>query len=370
MAANGKQPHSERVATDQSLGEEREKADEEFARRRDDLDENADEVIADARDRADNVLQNERAKADEKCPPEIDSREHVALQAERSSEDAAVQEERLEADRHLSAEREAGRRALAALLALEREQTDDHLLLERHRADSVLGTRDDFLGMVSHDLRNMLGVMALTAVSLLDIRGEPEVVEAIARAAKRIERYTARMDRLVGDLLDVVSIEAGGFALRPELHDAGELTRETVEAFAAIARAKNITLEHEPWPGELTARYDRDRILQVLANLVGNAIKFTPGGGHITLRLEPIAGALRFTVVDTGRGIAHENRELVFDRFWQVARQQTGVGLGLYISKCIVQAHGGEIGVESRVGEGSSFSFTLPRSDGADSPAP
>lgn len=364
MEAKGKQPQSERAATDLSLGEEREKVDEELAKRRSDLEETADDVLADARDRADSVLQRERTKADAKNPSELDSIEHVAVQAERSREDAAVRNERTEADSHLSLERDARRRALAALLALERDQTDDNLLLERHRADTAIGSRDDFLGMVSHDLRNMLGGMAMAAVSLMNIPGEPEVVRVIARNAQRIQQYTARMDRLVGDLLDVVSIEAGGFALSAELHDACELSRETADAFAAIAAINHITIEHAVWREALVARYDRDRILQVLANLVGNAIKFTPKGGNVTLRLEPIAGALRFAVADTGPGVAPENRELIFDRFWQATtKKPAGVGLGLYISKCIVEAHGGRIWVDSRVGEGSTFRFTLPRSE-------
>ncbi len=363
MEPNAKPPQSERDATDQSLGEEREKTDEELAKRRSDLEENADEVIADARDRADDVLEGERAKADQKNPPELDSREHVAVQAERSREDAAVRAERTTADKHLSIEREARRRALAALLALEREQTDDHLLLERHHADTAIGSRDDFLAMVSHDLRNMLGGMAMTAVALMNIPGEQEVVRAIVRNAQRIQQYTARMDRLVGDLLDVVSIEAGRLALIPELDDARELPRETVEAFAAIAATRDITIQHTEWQGALMARYDRDRMLQVLANLVGNALKLTPKGGNITLLLEPIAGALRFAVADTGPGVAPENRELIFERFWQAAQQQGGVGLGLYISKCIVEAHGGKIWVDGGAGEGSTFSFTLPRSE-------
>lgn len=360
MEVDGKQGHSAREATDQSLELERDKADEELAKRRNDIDERADQVILEGRHRADKVLRSARSKADEKLPADVDSPEHVAVQEERWREDDALRQERTTADEALSDEREARRRALAALLALEREQTDDHLILERHRADTAIGSRDDFLAMVSHDLRNMLGVMAMSASSLMTIGSEGDVARAILRNAQRIQQYTARMDRLVGDLLDVVSIEAGRLALNPQLHDANELVSETSEVFLAIAAAKGISIRVSVEPGSLMAAYDRERILQVLANLVGNAIKFTPKGGSIELRLEPVEEGLRFAVADTGIGLEAEKLEQVFERFWQREKRQAGVGLGLYISRCIVEAHGGRIWVDSRRGEGSTFHFTLP----------
>ena len=362
MEPKGKHSQSERAATDESLGVEREKTDEELSRRRADIDESADEVIAGARSRADKVLRSARTKADEKLPGDIDSPEHAAMEQERSREDDALRKERTTADKNLSVERDARRRALAALLALEREQTDDRLLLERHRADAAIGSRDDFLAMVSHDLRNMLGGMALSASSLLRIQCEEEIARAVARNAQRIQQYTARMDRLVGDLLDVVSIEAGRLGLSPRRDEPSELLSETIEVFAAIAAAKGISLKSATGAGSVRVSYDRERVLQVLANLVGNAIKFTPKGGSIELRLEPVDGGLRFSVADTGIGVAPEKLERIFDRFWRADERQTGVGLGLYISKCIVEAHGGRIWVDSRVGEGSTFYFTLPLS--------
>jgi signal transduction histidine kinase len=362
MEPKDKHSQSERAATDESLGVEREKTDEELSRRRADIDESADQVIAGARSRADKVLRSARTKADQMSPVDLDSPEHAAMERERSREDDVLRRERTTADTNLSVERDARRRALAALLALEREQTDDRLLLERHRADAAIGTRDDFLGMVSHDLRNLLGGMALSASSLLTIQCEEEIARAVARNAQRIQQYTARMDRLVGDLLDVVSIEAGRLALSPRRDEPSELLSETTEVFFAIAAAKGISLQSATGPGSVRVSYDRERVLQVLANLVGNAIKFTPKGGSIELRLEPIDGGLRFSVTDTGIGVAPEKLERIFDRFWRADERQTGVGLGLYISKCIVEAHGGRIWVDSRVGEGSTVYFTLPLS--------
>jgi signal transduction histidine kinase len=362
--ANGKHGQTERAATDQSLGDEREKADEELDKRLDRVDDAADEVIADARDLADDVLRSARAKADEKLRTDIDAPVHVAVAKERSREDEALLRERATADESLSQERQLRRRAVAALLALERDQTDDDLVLERDRADAAISSRDDFLGIVSHDLRNMLNGMALSAASLMNIACEGEVARAVARNAQRIQQCTARMDRLVGDLLDVVSIEAGRLALSPLRHDASELLSETSEVFLAIAAAKQISIRSEVGAGSLFAHCDRERILQVLANLVGNAIKFTNNGGKIDLRVERVEDELRFDVADTGAGIAPEKLELVFQRFWQAENQkQAGIGLGLYISKSIVEAHGGKIWAHSRIGEGSTFCFTLPRTE-------
>lgn len=361
MEQKGRHPRPERDATDLSLGEEREKTDEELATRRADIDASADEVIAGARLRADQVLTGARRKADHKLPAATGSSERVAVREERAREDAALRNERTTADDNLSMERDERRRALAALLALEREQTDEHLLLERHRADAAIGSRDDFLGMVSHDLRNMLGAMALSATSLSTIRCQDEAVASgLVRTAQRIQHYTARMDRLVGDLLDVVSIEAGRLALCRARHVPGELLSETAEVFLAIAGRKDISIQIDGRAGAPTLDYDRERILQVLANLVGNAVKFTPKGGKVQLRLEPDGESVRFAVADTGVGIAPEKLERIFDRFWQAdERGQAGVGLGLYISKCIVDAHGGRIWVDSRLGEGTTFYFTL-----------
>jgi signal transduction histidine kinase len=229
-------------------------------------------------------------------------------------------------------------------------------------ADEAIASRDDFLAMASHDLRNMLGGIALSAASLMNVRAEDEVRRAIGRDAQRIQRYTARMSRLVGDLLDVVSIEAGHLAVAPQRHEATELLRETQDIFQSVAAAKGISIRAEVNADSLLARYDHERILQVLANLVGNAIKFTPQGGRVDLLVEPVDQEIRFAVSDTGRGIAADQLHAMFERFWQSATKSdaSGLGLGLHISRCIVEAHGGKIWAESRLGEGSTFYFTLP----------
>lgn len=355
-------PQPERRLTDESLAGERGKTDDALAKRAATLEENADAVVADARRRADSVLARARATADAKLDREGSSgRARSAVDEERRVEDASVDEERAVADAELEDERIHRRRALSALLELERKQTDVHLEGERIRADRAIASRDEFLAVVSHDLRNMLGGIVMSSNWLLELEVDERTRSAIAREANRIQRYTVRMSRLVGDLLDVVSIEAGRLAVAPRRHDAVELVRETEDAFHPLAAANGISIRSEVRAHSLLARYDHERVLQVLANLVGNALKFTPAGGRVDLLVERVGGDIRFCVADTGRGMTEDQVGAIFGKFWQTrSSATTGFGLGLYISKCIVEAHGGKIWVETSPGAGSVFYFTLP----------
>ena len=369
MASNRPRDLTERELTDRSLADERGKTDVELEKRRTAVDQQADEVVSRARERADHVLHAARSTADETLlAPGGLANQQEAVAEERRREDAAVHDERTTADRTLSEERGAYRQALAALLALEREETDQHLRLERDRADAAVGSRDEFLAMVSHDVRNMLGGIAMSAASLRSVRCDPASSAVVTREAQRIQRYTARMNRLVGDLLDLASIEAGRLAVMPKQEDAIELIRETVDAFQPIATVKHLSLRTEVKAGALLAQYDHERILQVLANLVGNAVKFGSPGGRIDIVVEAIAGEIRFAVSDTGPGIPSDKLEVVFDRFWQNSADKRtssggGLGLGLYIARCIVEAHGGRIWAQSSAGAGSTFYFTLPAAE-------
>lgn len=234
---------------------------------------------------------------------------------------------------------------------------------ERASSDNQLANRDDFLGMVSHDLRNLLCGVVLEASLLGDDAPDTEEGRRTIDAVARIQRYMARMNGLIGDLVDVVSIDAGKLSLRPRKGDAHALLREIAEAFAALAKEKNIALRTEFGDGPLAAVFDHDRMLQVLANIVTNALKFTPEGGTIRVRAETVDGALHVSVTDTGVGIRKDLLQAIFQRFWQVGvADERGLGLGLYISKCIVEAHSGEIWAESRIGEGSTFHVSIPHS--------
>lgn len=352
---------AERGQTDESLRLEREKTDRALAERQA-AEEDSDLVVHRARENADTVLTEARAKADERLDeawPQAETR--ATLAEERVLEDETLQEERASADEILRRERDENARVLSRLLPLEREKTDRFLLTERARSDDALANRDNFLGLVSHDLRNLLGGIVLNA-ELLSARasGDDEGMQTLVATA-RIQRYAARMNRLIGDLVDVASIDAGKLAVAPAPGDAAALIAEAVETFQAAASAKAISLQTEMAERPLPAELDHDRMLQVLVNIISNAIKFTPQGGSIRVRGERAGEELRVSVSDTGPGIPGNMLEAIFERFWQVGKNdRRGVGLGLYISKCIVETHGGRIWAESKPGEGSTICFTLP----------
>ena len=169
------------------------------------------------------------------------------------------------------------------------------------------------------------------------------------------------MYRLIHDLLDVARADAGRLWIQPALADPEELLREALDAHCQLAAAKSITLEATadgPLPNVLA---DRERIAQVFSNLVGNALKFTPRGGRVSVLGWRATPVVRFAVEDTGPGIPRDQQAHVFDRFWQAKdASRLGTGLGLSIAKAIVEGHGGSIGVESTTGQGSRFEFTLP----------
>ena len=362
MKPKDKKPHPEQGRTDQSLHQERTRTDEEFSKKEDSIEDDSDADVQRARDTADTSLKESRAKTDEKLARSGASpQERQSVATERIQEDSSLRKERAISGEKLREERAARKSALASLLRLERETTDQHLLIERVRSDEALAARDDFLSMVSHDLRTLLAGIAMRAAMLIRNASEDETGQKTRRDAESIQLFTARMNRLLGDLLDVASIEAGRLTVEPRPEDAIRLVRDTVEAFQPTASAKGISLDTAVARDSMLARFDHERILQVLANLLSNAIKFTPEGGRISLRVEPVEEEVRFSVTDTGPGITEDNRERIFERFWQVsASDKRGLGLGLYISKCIVEAHGGRIWVESKPKSGSTFFFTLP----------
>ena len=356
------EPRPERDRTDESLRTERENTDRAMAERRAGREEKADELVESARERADATLEAARGKADQ----DLESATAGAgapgvLVEERALEDQALEDERSSADALVEREREELARTLAALLPLEREATDRYLLTERARSDDALAHRDDFLGMVSHDLRNLLsGIVVNAALIAEGAPGTDEGTAAVA-ATTRIQRYAARMNRLIGDLVDVASIEAGRLAVVPVPGDVAALLTEADAAFSRTALDHGITLEHEAAQAPLPADFDHDRMFQVLANLLGNAVKFTPRGGRILVTAKREGGVLALSVSDTGPGIPRDELARVFERFWQGnSGDRRGMGLGLYISRSLVEAHGGRIWAESTDEQGSTFHVRLP----------
>jgi signal transduction histidine kinase len=347
-----------RDQTDESLRVEREKSDAAGAQKHETLEAEADEVVQLARERADQVVQDARDEADRERPQSTAA--EGAGQRERSRADLVLRQERSSADALLENDRAERRRYLADFLAVERDATDKDLRGERANADKVIATRDDFLATVSHDLRSLLGGLSLNAELLVKHAPEGQAGDRIRKHAGTSQRLVARMNRLVNDLLDMASIEAGKLALVPTQVEVAHILRDTLEAFEPIAAAKRIRLGAGVEPVLLQTRIDADRILQVLANLVSNALKFTAPEGRVWIAAHSEKGEIHFAVSDTGIGIPQEELQGVFERFHQVSKDRRGLGLGLYISRCIVEVHGGRMWAESTLGAGSTFHVVLP----------
>jgi PAS domain S-box-containing protein len=228
------------------------------------------------------------------------------------------------------------------------------------QARRAIQSREDLLAVVSHDLRNPLSVILVSAT--LALRAWPPG-DANRRAIEAIRRSALRMDRLIGDLLDASTIEAGRLSLETAAQSVDQIVRDAIEALEAPAAQKRVRLEAVVG-GDLGVFCDRGRMLQVFSNLIGNATKFTPEGGSITVRVEPRDQEVWFFVTDTGPGIPEDQLPRLFDRYWQAKRTaRLGTGLGLTIAKGIIEAQDGRIGVESQLGVGSTFFFTLPRAN-------
>jgi signal transduction histidine kinase len=267
-------------------------------------------------------------------------------------------------DARLRTEREEANRLLAAKLAEEerkmaraRSDTDESLTAERRLSDAILRRRDDVLALISHDLRNFVNALGLKASLLLQHLAPGD--QKAKNLAGDIHRGCQTITRWAQDLVDVSTLDAGKLAVRPVVGDAVEIVCSAAGTFSDLAARKQISLEvdvpvEDPRP---SCRCDRGRTLQVLTNLLDNAIKFTSPPGQILLRLSRVDGTVTFSVTDTGPGIAPEDRERIFERYWHGGR---GSGLGLFICRQIVEDQGGRIWVESTPGRGTTFFVSLP----------
>jgi PAS domain S-box-containing protein len=224
----------------------------------------------------------------------------------------------------------------------------------------ALAARDSVLRIVAHDLRNPLSAIMMQASAMERFPPEPERRDPQPRQV--ISRAARRMNQLIQDLMDVALVEAGELKIEPARLSVAELVRDAVQMQKPIADAADVEIRLDVAVDVREIWGDHNRLLQVFENLLGNAIKFTEGGGRIVVRAAPKDNDVEFSVSDTGAGIARDALAHIFDRFWQAATraQRLGAGLGLPITKGIVEAHGGRIWVTSELGHGSSFFFTLP----------
>ncbi|HTL91527.1 MAG TPA: ATP-binding protein, partial [Steroidobacteraceae bacterium] len=235
--------------------------------------------------------------------------------------------------------------------------------LERQvlRASQAVFARDELIARVSHDLRNPLGVVQLDAAALkmLELPDDNDASDDLQSSADRILRAVGLMKRLIADLLDMAKLDAGRLDVRKKPEPSGALIEDVLKVLEPLATAKRIAIEKQLTETPPVSA-DRDRIFYVLSNIIGNAIKFTPERGTITLRTAQRPGELLIIVEDSGPGILPEQLDHVFDRFWRGRASSDGTGLGLYIAKGIVLAHGGSIWAEAAAGGGARFCFSLP----------
>lgn len=327
------------------------------------------------RDDADTLLALDRAAG----PPSssVIRRERIAADeqklTERAVTDAHVADERQRADAAIETERCTHDGAQQRLKAF-RAETNEHLLCERCSTDATVlrlgetrsalahshdeqARQRDVLGMVTHDLRSPLTVITVNAQVIAEDTNEPATREAALESVKA----AGRMARLLTDLLDVVRMDAGVFQVVEEPHAVCALMTEVERSYRPLLAKCGLTLTVETDIGDGVARFDRDRILQLFSNLLGNAMKFTPAGGKVVLTATKREGHVEFGVRDSGPGIAREALPHVFERFWQSDPDtRRGLGLGLHICETIIKAHGGRIWAESEIGKGAAFRFTLP----------
>lgn len=254
------------------------------------------------------------------------------------------------------------RRAFAT--EVERARAQERLQeaqLTASAARQAADAREEILRVVAHDLRDPLATISMSASLLLDGLDRSTERPAEEKYVQIIARSASRMERLVRDLLDVTRIDTGRLRVDPKTEDLAWALRDAVQAMEPLAQERSVDLSTVLEENLPSAWIDGARVAQAISNLLGNAFKFTPAGGRITVGAKRDGGWIRVWVADTGEGIAEDQLERVFRPFWQAhAMDGRGLGLGLAITRGIVESHGGRIGVQSELGIGTTFFFTLP----------
>ena len=360
-----------RDKTDKTLEAEREKTDEHLEQKTQEVEEKTNEKLRSIRLATDQARESQReevdlakehqrevtgispTRLDEKLVAQERQGSDKSQAVERGEEDRARTEERVQ--KQLIAETEA-------LLEKERKNTNSALLEERVHIDQELITRDHFLAIVSHDLKNSIVAISIAA-GLIRKRLSRDAVDAVSvfNHLGGIEQAAEGMDRMISDLLDVERMAHNQLKIKPENIDCCALLQECVDLFAPIVSSKSFSMTIHTSTEPIFANIDHDRILQVLSNLIGNSLKFTPNGGTIELSVRKKETQVEISVTDNGPGIAEEAKVQIFERFSQLTmNDRRGLGLGLFIAKWIVEAHKGRMWVTSELGKGSMFSFSLP----------
>ena len=360
-----------RDKTDKTLEDERQKTDEHLEQKNQEVEEKTSEKLRSIRRATDKARESQREEVDLAkdhqrevtgiSPTRLDEK---LLVQEREGSDKSQAVERGEEDRARTEER-VQKQLIAeteALLEQERKNTDSALLEERVHVDLELITRDHFLAIVSHDLKNSIVAISISA-GLIRRGLSKDVVGAVSflKQLGIIEQAAEGMNRMISDLLDVERMAHDQLKLKLENVDFCALLQECVDLFTPVVSSKSFSMTIHTSTEPIFANVDHDRILQVLSNLIGNSLKFTPNGGTIKLSARKQGTQVEVSVTDNGSGIPEEAQVKIFERFSQLTmNDRRGLGLGLFIAKWIVEAHKGCIWVSSEVGKGSTFSFTLP----------
>ena len=226
----------------------------------------------------------------------------------------------------------------------------------RVRADAARASREQLLAVVAHDLTNPLHAVKLAEERLRSTAGDSPSIE---RSLRTIRHATTRMDHLLRDLVDSTRIEHEELVVTLRSEPVAPIVQEVAQLFAPQAQEVGVTMGIDAPPDDSVIDCDRDRLMQILGNLMGNALKFTPAGGRVDLRALDRGEAVRFEVEDSGIGIRPEHLPYIFERFRSFDAR--GTGLGLYIASSLVEAHHGHLAVRSEVGHGATFFFDLPR---------
>jgi signal transduction histidine kinase len=225
--------------------------------------------------------------------------------------------------------------------------------------------RRNLIAWAGHDLRTPLASIRAIVEALADgVVDDPETVDRYLRTAKR---EIGSLSLLIDDLFELAQLEAGGLRLELAPNSISDLLSDTVESFSELAARQEVRLEGSAAPGVDPVLMDAQQIGRVLSNLLGNALRHTPAGGTVRIRAAKAADGVRVEISDSGEGIDAEDLPHVFERFYRGEKSRSratgGAGLGLAIAKGIVEAHGGQIGVDSAPGEGTRFFFTLPQAE-------
>jgi PAS domain S-box-containing protein len=229
------------------------------------------------------------------------------------------------------------------------------------QARHAIALREQTLAIVSHDLRSPLGTIVMAASILGDVDMARSNPHTQILAVEKIQTAAGRMERMIGDLLDFASIEAGRLSMLAKPHDAAAIVDEARASFEATATKRRIALTSEVAPHMPAIQCDRDRILQVIGNLVSNALKIVAPGAAVVLRAKAEGRQAVFSVADTGPGIALADQKRLFERYWRSPDAgYKGNGLGLAIARGLVEAHHGRLWVDSEYGRGATFYFTVP----------